>query len=176
VSPHDRAVAEGLKVLAGIWPNKFSAAKLPEALPHYARALGGVTLHVIPRAVDQWCAREKFGPTPAELGQLARAIDRAERPAVVARPQGPESPFPRPPQADDIERLSLKARHVLRSWTLVSEAWAVAWEVAPGDDARDGVRLGQVPPDVWDDIISQVANGRVARTPGPLKRAIGDAA
>lgn len=143
-------------------------------LADYCRACMGADLTAITEAGETWMTQNKYAPSPAEFGQFARELTRQTRPYVVAPAES--QPFPRPAHADAVEARSREAYAVLRGWALVSEAWAVAWEMATDDAMRDDVRLGRLPADVWEDCIGAVLNGRVARGRGPLSDVVRGAA
>jgi hypothetical protein len=125
----------------------------------YCRSLLGkrISLDTLAEAAARWPAEHgRETPYPAEFAAFAAKIDAELHPPVPqwAEPVAQRPEVPRPAHADDVERMSLEAYVVLKSWPMVSHAWGLAWKLATTDQMRDDVRLGRVPSDVWGQCIS----------------------
>jgi hypothetical protein len=176
-----RAVRAALVQLAAFYPRSLSLAReqsdaAEQWLASYCRAFldRHVPLETIAEAASQWpAAQGKATPFPAEFAQFAAQLHRARQGVTPSapRPAAPSLPAV-PPHAGAVEAMSQAAYGVLRSWSQVAEAWAVAWEMATTDAMRGSLRAGQLPEDVWLQIVGEVQHGRVAAATGPLRGAV----
>ncbi len=90
------ATRAALEVLHRHYPRKFALAMQrtddgAQYVSEYAAALLACDFDKIPAAARQWVATEKFGPSPAELSAVARALTFADRPAVPAAVPAPDA-------------------------------------------------------------------------------------
>lgn len=176
-----RAVRAALVQLSSFYPRSLSLATqqsdaAEQWLGSYCRAFLGhrVSLETIADAASQWpAAHGKATPFPAEFAQFAAQLERSRR-GVASEPPPPAAPAQPiiPPHAAAVDAMSRTAYAVLRSWSQVAETWAVAWELATTDALRASLRAGQLPDDVWRQLIGEVQHGRVATGAGPLAGAV----
>lgn len=179
-------VRNALSLLQAFYPRSLTmATQTTEAaqlwLFSYCRAFLGkrVSLDSITEAAQRWPAEKgKDSPYPAEFAAFCKAVEDELHPQLPQERAAERSAplIPRPAHADAVERMSARAYAVLRSWSQVSEAWALAWECATTDALREDVRLGRLANDIWDEIIGHVHNGRVSQGRGPLSTAVRGAA
>lgn len=95
------ATRSALEILHRHYPRKFALAMqhtddAAQFVSEYAQALTYCDFDKIPQAARQWVATSKYAPTPAELGEIARELTFAARPAMPApTSDGKVSPFHR---------------------------------------------------------------------------------
>jgi hypothetical protein len=93
------ATRAALEILHRHYPRKFALAMQQtdagtQYVAEYAGSLTYCDFDKIPLAARQWVAENKYAPTPAELGAIAKELTFANRPKPEAVPStGPSSVF-----------------------------------------------------------------------------------
>lgn len=167
-----QAVQSALQAMAVHWPRALAiVGSGSEAsagyVADYARAVFGQDLAAIAEAGRRWIAENASPPRPVEFGDLTRRI------AFELRPSTPSASSPVPPLEGArfhslAEHRSRRARSFVRDWGEVAHVWAVCYEDAETDEAREDVRFGRVSLSIFDVAIEAVLAGRRARGGGAV--------
>ena len=147
-----QAIAEALEYLALVWPKKFSPGMLEVNLHLFGDALASVRIDCVLPAARQWVSEEKFAPTPAELGALARKVEAVRYPRAGV---DQSSPLQRDPDllrhldalhavAAQLDKISFWLTQKTGSLRGVSEVMGIVWQRCQTDEDRARVRRGDV--------------------------------
>lgn len=166
------ALHKVFRAFASRWPYFFGPARADELLPVWLKGVAGIDVALLePAAIELAASTTGRAPEPRVFGDFARAygekLSNSNREYVGIAPASIEHLK----DANKVDALGRRAYHVLLSWRLVGEVWALLYSTAPHDDQRTAVREGRVPYDVFDDAVAAVKRG-VRAKPGPLATAI----
>lgn len=169
------ATREALQVLNRHYPRKFAVAfektyDAEQFVQEWAQAFVSCDFDKIPEAARRWVATEKYPPSAAEVGTIARQLTLENRPAVT--PTASTSPEPslwKNGARIDALYFAAKERLVERGYTrdvfssAIGQCWALLYEVQPTEEQREAVRSGDVELDVWYSAVDLWVAGRRPR-------------
>jgi len=147
-----QAIVEALEYLSLVWPKKFAPGLLDVNLHLFGDALASVRIDCVVPAAKQWVNEQKFAPTPAELGAMARKIESVRYPKAGV---DQSSPLQRDPElvrhldalhavAERLDKISFWLVGKTGSLQGVSQVMGMVWQRCQTDEDRARVRRGDV--------------------------------
>jgi hypothetical protein len=155
------ATREALEILHRHYPRKFALAMQPndagaQYVEEYAQALVFCDFDKIPAAARQWVATGKFGPSAAELAEIARDLTFESRPTVASAPaEPPPSSLNKNWERIDALYYAAKERMIERGYrghkfaAPIGQMWALLYGAQPTPEQQHTVRMGDIELDVW---------------------------
>lgn len=166
-----------MAVMAEVWPRIFCTAEAIRKAPMYERPISKADPEVYVQAAEEWVDRNKWHPTPSEFSayvwRLHKQLHPDDTATVGAHYAESNLDVDLAEERNRIagiqQRLNQRALYILRYCSTgkideLSAVWALLWEMAESDEARDEVRTGMVSKKAINDAITAHRNGRKARS------------